>query len=348
MSRGRQVTPARVATGVAIALVLLPGPAAAQRARFVEGLAELAASMLTTSADAGRANAAIDTMAAALDGWEAHAAPLPGSLIGDDAAATPALPLAAYADGFARILRGEYRDAIPSLRRATAVPVDERLELAAAGRLAQQRQYEEAERVLRAIVASRPESGVARWWLGRIYENLNRIAEARQEYERAVAVALTGRATLYAAIGRLAHTEGQFARAAEAFEQRLRLTPNDSVAHKDLAWIHLAQDRTDAALHELALVIALDPRDFEAHAAIGRIRLDAGRHAEAILALRRALDLMPSLHEARYALALALKQTGQEGEAVREMELFERARRESTEERRRTMAVEAQRQEADR
>jgi hypothetical protein len=54
---------------------------------------------------------------------------------------------------------------------------------------------------------------------------------------------------------------------------------------------------------------------------------------------------MPTLHEARYALALALKQTGRDVEAAREMELFERARREATEDRRRTMAAEAQRQE---
>jgi tetratricopeptide (TPR) repeat protein len=336
----------RVATGFAIVLVLLPGPAAAQRALFVEGLTELARTMLTTSGDVGRANAALDTMAAGLDGWAAGAAPSSGDvLLGDETATTPALPLAAYADGFVHIRRGEYRDAIMSLRRATAISIDERSELAAAGRLAQQGRHVEAERTLRAIVTARPESGVAHWWLGRVYENLNRIADARQEYERVVVVALTGRATLYAAIGRLAHAEGNFARAVEAFEQRLRLTPNDPVAHKDLAWIHLDQDRTEAALEELGVVIAINPRDFEAHAAIGRIRLDAGRHAEAILALRRALDLMPTLHEARYALALALKQAGREGEAAREMELFERARRESTEDRRRTMATDAQRQE---
>ena len=243
----------RVATGFAIVIVLLPSPAAAQKALFVEGLTELARTMMTTSGDAGRANAAIDKMAAGLDGWEAGApAPSPGHvLLGDEAATTPALPLAAYADGFARILRGEYRDAIVSLRRAAATSIDERSELAAAGRLAQQGRYVEAERTLRAIVTARPESGVAHWWLGRVYENLNRIADARQEYETVVAVALTGRATLYAAIGRLAHAEGNFARATEAFEQRLRLTPNDPVAHKDLAWMHLEQDRTEAALEEL-------------------------------------------------------------------------------------------------
>ena len=99
------------------------------------------------------------------------------------------------------------------------------------------------------------------------------------------------------------------------------------------------------ALRELGVAIALDPRDFEAHAAIGRIHLEAGRHAEAVLALRRAIELRPAFHEARYALAMALKQSGRDDEAAKEMEAFERARRESTEDRRRTMAEDTRRQE---
>jgi tetratricopeptide (TPR) repeat protein len=336
---------ARFATWFALVL-FLPSLAEAQRAVFVEGLTELTRTMMAMPGDARQVNAAIDTMAAGLDGWEGPTAPSAGNdLLGDESTDTPVLPLAAYADGFTRILRGEYREAILSLRRAAAMSSDERSELAAAGQLAQQGRHVEAERALRSIVTTWPESGVAHWWLGRVYENINRIADARREYEAVVSVALTGRASILASIGRLAYTEGDLARAADAFEQRLRLTPNDSVAHKDLAWTYLQQDRTEAALVELGAVVAIDPRDFEAHAAIGRSRLDAGLYAEAIVALRRALEVRPTLHEARYALALALKRAGREDEAAREMELFERARREATEERRRTMAAEAQRQE---
>jgi tetratricopeptide (TPR) repeat protein len=283
-------------------------------------------------------------MAAGLSGWVAPSADDP--LLGDEAAAVPALPLAAYADGFARLRRGEYREAIVSLRRAAATTADERAALAEAAALAQEARHLEAERALRSIVTRWPESAVAHWWLGRVYENVNKIADARREYALVVPVALTGRASIQASIGRLAFAEGDFAIATDAFAERLRLTPASSVAHKDLAWIHLAQDRTAAALEELGAVVAIDPRDAEAHAAIGRIHLDAGRRAEAIVSLRRALDLKPALYEARYALALALKQVGRGQEAAREIELFERARREASEERRRTMAAEAQRQDA--
>jgi len=341
----------RIVTSWFAAVVLLPSPAAAQRAVFVEGLTELTRAMMAIPDDSTQVNAAIDKMAAGLAGWETPPSPPSVSaLLGDEAAGIPVLPLAAYADGFARILRGEYRDAIMSLRGAAAVATDERSELAAAGRLAQQGRHVEAERTLRSIVTAFPESGVAHWWLGRVYESLNRMSDARREYEAVASVALTGRASLYAAIGRLSRTEGNFAGATEALERRLRLTPNDPVAHRELAWIHLDQDRTEQALAALSAAVSIDPLDAEAHAAIGRIRLDAGLHAEAITSLRRALDLRPALDGARYALALALKRTGRADEAARELELFERQRREATEERRRTMAAaartEGQREEA--
>lgn len=50
----------RLAMWIAVVIVLLPRPAVAQQGLFVEGLAELARTMLTSSGDAGRATAAIE------------------------------------------------------------------------------------------------------------------------------------------------------------------------------------------------------------------------------------------------------------------------------------------------
>jgi Flp pilus assembly protein TadD len=150
-------------------------------------------------------------------------------------------------------------------------------------------------------------------------------------------VALAGRGQIYAAIGRLARAQGDFAGALDAFTRRVEVSPNQPAAHMDLARILLDHDRSEEALTELAAAQALDPRDAETHAVIGQIHLDAGRPAEAILALRRALDLMPQQHETRYALAIALKQAGYAEEAARELQLFERASKMSVEDRRRTI-----------
>jgi tetratricopeptide (TPR) repeat protein len=338
------------------AMILLPGAAAAQKSVFIEGLKDLERAMLQDPAGAA---IAVDKMAAGLDVWERGVVsgfsptdvprskpPADASLLGEESSATPMLPLAAYAEGFQRVRVGDYRGAVQSWRQAAAVIGDERPQLAAAGKMAQDGRDVDAERALLAIIAARPHSGVARWWLARIYERLNRISDARREYETVASMALTGRAPLYEAIGRLAYAEGDFARATDAYQRRVQLTPEDTAAYRDLARVHAEQGRTDDALRVLSAAIAIDPRDAQAHASIGRIHLDGGRPADAIPSFQRAIALVPALFEARYPLALALSQTGRREDAARELELFERGRRASTDERRRAMSDELRRQES--
>jgi Flp pilus assembly protein TadD len=330
---------------VGFCLALWPRPAAAQKQLFINGLEELTRAMVATPADEARVRAAIDTMAAGLAGWDRGNPPADPALL-DDNVPTAVLPLAAYADGFGRIVRGDYAEAIRSLRRAAATTADERAQLVTAGVLVEQGRPEDAERVLQTIVEAWPDSAIARWWLGRIYDNRSRVVDARREYEAILPVALAGRGQLYAAIGRLARGQGDFAGALDAFTRRVQLAPRDPVAHKDLARILLDHDRSEDALTEYAAALAIDPRDAETHATIGQIHLDAGRPADAIPPLRRALDLMPQQHQTRYALALALKQAGHPEEAARELQLFERASKASVEDRRRTMTADVERETA--
>ncbi|MEP7304348.1 MAG: tetratricopeptide repeat protein [Acidobacteriota bacterium] len=332
---------------VGFCLAVWPRPAAAQKQVFVKGLAELTQAMVATPADEGRVRAALDTMEAGLAGWDRRTSQADSGLL-DDNSPTAVLPLAAYADGFARIVRGDYREAIRSLRRGASATADERAHLVTAGLLVEQRRLGDAERTLLTVLDAWPESAIARWWLGRIYDTQKRVADARNEYEAVLPVALAGRAQLYSAIGRLARVQGDFAGALDAFRRRAQLAPNDSVAHKDLARLLLDHDRSEEALAEYAAALVIDPRDAETHAVIGQIHLDAGRSAEAIAALGRALDLMPEQHDTRYALAIALKQAGRAGDAARELRLFERASKAAVEDRRRTIAADVKQAEADR
>jgi tetratricopeptide (TPR) repeat protein len=332
---------------VGVCLAVWPRPAAAQRQLFVKGLEEMTRAMVATPADERRVRAAIDTMEEGLAGWDRRT-PQAGSALLDDNSPTAVLPLAAYADGFARIIRGDYSEAIRSLRRGASATADERARLVAAGLLAEKGRLDDAERTLLTILEASPESAIARWWLARIYDRLHRVADARREYEAVLPVALAGRGQLYSAIGRLARLQSDFAGALDAFTRRVQIAPDDPAAHKDLARLLIDHDRSEEALTELAAALAIDPRDAETHADIGQIHLDAGRPAEAIPALRRALELMPQQQEARYALAIALKRAGHAEEAARELQLFERASRISVEDRRRTIAADVQRAEADR
>ena len=90
----------------------------------------------------------------------------------------------------------------------------------------------------------------------------------------------------------------------------------------------------------------IDRRDAGAHSAIGQLYLDSGRDREAVAAFNRALELMPGYYETRYALATAHARLGHTAEAARQLDRFERARREALEQSRRDFASEAEREEA--
>ena len=121
----------------------------------------------------------------------------------------------------------------------------------------------------------------------------NRVADARREYQAALAGTLVGRSVLLVGIARLAQVEGDLAGAIDAFAQAVRLNPNDPNIRKELASAYAAEGRADDAFCELMAALLINRRDAQAHAAIGQLYLDAGRDAEAVAAFNRALELMP-------------------------------------------------------
>ncbi len=323
--------------------IVCPHPAAGQSEAFLEGLDDFSTAMLALPANRERVDAALRRMERAL---ASNAATRPGGRLLDDRTPAPVLPLQAYADGFAKLRSGDLRAAVAALRRGLDTPDDERGRLVAAAALAQQGQLAEAERALRGIRDAYPASAVTRWWLARVHESLDRPAEARREYEAILPVAIGGRGTLYAAIGRLARLEGDYATAAAALTRRVEITPDDAAARKDLARILHQQDRHDAALAELNAALRLDAMDADVYTGIGQIHLEAGRPGEAVSALSRAVELTPERYETRYALATALRQAGRADAAAAEMRIFQQAMRDAISQRRRTFAADVQREEA--
>jgi hypothetical protein len=68
--------------------------------------------------------------------------------------------------------------------------------------------------------------------------------------------------------------------------------------------------------------------------------------SDACQAFNRALQLLPGGYEIRYALATAYTRLGDTAEASRQLEIFERFRREALERRRRDIASDVEQQEA--
>ncbi len=160
-------------------------------------------------------------------------------------------------------------------------------------------------------------------------EKTNRVREARQEFEAAVAGTLSGRSQLYVGIGRLAQVEGDFAGAVEAFKRAVQLNPNDVNMHRELGLAYAGQGAVDEAFSELAASLLLNPRDAQIFADIGRLFLDAGRDRDALPPLYRALALAPDRYETRYAIATALTRIGRGDDAARELKAFQQAQRDA-------------------
>jgi tetratricopeptide (TPR) repeat protein len=177
------------------------------------------------------------------------------------------------------------------------------------------------------------------------HEAGGRVTEARHDYEAAVAGALAGRSRLWIAIGRLADVDGDSAGATAAFEQAVRLSPNDPQMRRQLADTYASNGRSDEALAELMAARLVAPRDAPTHAAIGTVFLDVGRPADAVRALMRALELLPERYQTRYTLARAFDALGRADDAARERALFEKARLASLAERRRGMATDIEKEE---
>ncbi len=225
-------------------------------------------------------------------------------------------------------------------------PRDERSRLARARVLSLSGRDADAESVLRETIEAFPDSSLAHWWLGLLYERLNRRADARREIESATAGAIAGRTGLYTAIGRLAGNATEIAAAIDAFMHAVDANPNHPGAHKYLAGALLQQDRVNEAFIEFVATLLIDPLDGDAHAGIGRIHLDAGRYADAVSALRRAVEVAPNDTEARYALATALMRVGKTQEAAQEFDRVEEAQRRGFAERRRKMSLDVLKEEA--
>lgn len=225
-------------------------------------------------------------------------------------------------------------------------PADERSRLALSRVFSSAGRDADAQRALQDTLRVIPASARAHWWLATSYEHVNRFVDARLEFEQAASKAVAGRSHLLGAVGRLASAAADVAGAVDAFSRAVEDDLDDPAWHRLLAGALLFQDRPDDALAEFVAALIIDPRDGDAHLGIGQIYLNAGRNAEAVDALRRAIELKPDTLDAEYALATALTRLGDSRDAARHFERVEEVQRQRLADRRRTLSLDAMREEA--
>jgi tetratricopeptide (TPR) repeat protein len=267
-------------------------------------------------------------------------------------AAVAALPASAEARrvlGIAYRANGRLPQSVAHFEAAVALaPRDERARVSLATTLAEAGNLPEAERVLRETIEMLPASGEARWALADVHEKLGRGLDAMATLESATPLTvLAGKAALYWRIADLAHRHQDYPRVIEMLSSRVRLLPNDALAHRDLGMAHTRVGRNDEALIELLMAAILGQQDAGMLAAIGQIHLNAGRLEAADGVLRRAIALDPRLPQARYALGSTLQRLGRAQEAKQQLDEFQRLRAAALQEQRRSFEIETLMHEGD-
>lgn len=142
-----------------------------------------------------------------------------------------------------------------------------------------------------------------------------RVSTAILEMQRAV-TAMPSNAAMQDELGSLYAQEKNWAQAASAFQEAIRLDRELATAHLHLGVTRLAQGQLPSAIDELTIATKLLPKNAEPLLELGIALLTAGNAQDAIPILRRALELDPNSVEIKYQLALTLQSADQEQQAI--------------------------------
>jgi arylsulfatase A-like enzyme len=210
--------------------------------------------------------------------------------------------------------------------------LDDALAASRAGRRA------DAEQLLKAALAKRPDFAVARDRLAQLYRESGRLKLAIATLEAGAQAGPADAASL-AALGGYLQEAGNLERAADVLEaaralnpaemevyEKLGITytrlgraeqahamfahllsvaPNSATTYNNLGSLYLSERRWDDAAAALTRALALDPGLANAHNGLGVVYAQQGRFDAAIAEWRQALALRPDLADARDNIARA-------------------------------------------
>ena len=166
--------------------------------------------------------------------------------------------------------------------------------------------YEAAIPPLQRFIAEKPDVAFAHFQLAYAYTALKRPDDARQEYERCIALdPKMPEAQLNLGVLLL---EKQPAAAVAALRRAVELLPSQS---RPRYLLGLAQERSQdfsGAAESFAGATRLDPKDLDSLTRLGQVLLRLGKSADAEGKFRAALELQPNSPEALQGLAQSLDQ----------------------------------------
>jgi tetratricopeptide (TPR) repeat protein len=164
------------------------------------------------------------------------------------------------------------------------------------------------------VIAAEPQSSIAHYNLGRIYENDGRLDDGIKYYRRAVTINPTN-ADAHYNLARLLAKQDMQAQAIDHYSRALAVRPNDADAHNNLGLLLARRGEFEPALAEFKKAIHFDPKYGKAFFNMGRIFAQRNELDKAVENYRQALTLNPNEIEILLGLGDALVRQGQAAEA---------------------------------
>ncbi len=180
------------------------------------------------------------------------------------------------------------------------------------------------ERELDAAVKARPDLAWLHAWRGFRRLGLGRAAEARADFDRALARE-RGSALIFAWRARARHASGRSASALADLKRAARLSPRLWVVHQALAEIHEARGEKRRALRSISTAARLAPTTVSFLLVKARLELELGRFSRALATTERTLQLDARGADARALKARALVARGMSRSARGRIADFRRA-----------------------
>ena len=180
--------------------------------------------------------------------------------------------------------------------------------------LMENRQFPQAEAVLRRAIGLAPDEPSGWATLGWVLWQQDKGAEARTDLERAVALD-PDVPEVHNNLGNVEWGAGDQAAAEQQFREALRIQPGIAEWRLNLARVLATRGQVPEARFQFEQAIRLKPDSAEARLDYGRLLADHNEWAPAIRQLETAVRLQPDLWRAHFELAMALGRSGNPGAA---------------------------------
>jgi tetratricopeptide (TPR) repeat protein len=165
------------------------------------------------------------------------------------------------------------------------------------------------------VLAVRPESSIAHYNLGRIYEDEGKSENGIESYRQAARINPTYAEAHYN-LARLLARQGMQDEAIDHYRQVLRVRPDDADTHNNLGLLLWSKGQFKASLAQLRMAVQIDPKYAKAFFNMGRIYASEGDLDNAVLHYEKALTLNPKEGEIYLGLGNALARRGQAQAAI--------------------------------